>query len=87
MTDILEWEHPDFVVYTGDLMSAEVMYPNGSETVDQLLQPVIKGNYRCGPWPNPNLKHSPKRSTNHLFPLFNIPDGPPPTEITTLETT
>jgi hypothetical protein len=46
MRDILGWEHPDFVVYTGDLLSAEVMFPNGSATVDQLLQPVIEGKYR-----------------------------------------
>jgi len=46
MDDILNWEHPDFVVYTGDLLSAEVMFPNGSVVVDQLLQPVVRGNYR-----------------------------------------
>jgi len=46
MTDILEWEHPDFVVYTGDLMSAENMFPNGSIYVDMLLGPVVEGNYR-----------------------------------------
>jgi len=46
MTDLLEWEHPDFVVYTGDLLSAEVMFPNGSVYVDMLLKPVVDGNYR-----------------------------------------
>ncbi|CAL8125677.1 unnamed protein product [Orchesella dallaii] len=46
MFDILDWEKPDFVVFTGDLMSAEVMYPNGTETMDQLLEPVVKGNYK-----------------------------------------
>ncbi|XP_021949605.1 probable inactive purple acid phosphatase 16 [Folsomia candida] len=46
MTDILRWEHPDFVVYTGDLMSAEVMFPNGSVYVDMLLKPVVDGGYR-----------------------------------------
>jgi len=46
MTDILSWERPDFVVYTGDLMSAEVMFPNGSAYVDMLLQPVVEGGYR-----------------------------------------
>lgn len=46
MTDILEWEKPNFVVFTGDLMSAEVMYPNGTETMDLLLGPVVQGDYR-----------------------------------------
>lgn len=27
-------------------MSAEVMFPNGTETMDQLLEPVVSGNYR-----------------------------------------
>lgn len=46
MFDILEWENPDFVVFTGDMMSAEVMYGNGTAVMDQLLEPVVRGNYR-----------------------------------------
>lgn len=46
MFDILSWENPDFVVFTGDMMSAEVMFPNGTAVMDQLLEPVVKGNYR-----------------------------------------
>lgn len=46
MQDILAWEQPDFVVFTGDIISGEWFYPNGSAYIDMLLQPVVEGNYR-----------------------------------------
>ncbi|ODN01445.1 putative inactive purple acid phosphatase 16 [Orchesella cincta] len=37
MFDILDWEKPDFVVFTGDLMSAEVMLELDGTQWTQLL--------------------------------------------------
>jgi hypothetical protein len=49
MTDILEWEKPDFVAFTGDLISEEFLVaPNGSAYIDILLQPVVQGGYKWG---------------------------------------
>jgi len=47
MRDILDWEKPDFVVFTGDIISEEYLVaPNGTDYIDMLLQPVVEGNYK-----------------------------------------
>jgi len=49
MSDILSWENPDFVVFTGDLITEEFLVaPNGTAYIDMLLQPVVQGNYKWG---------------------------------------
>jgi hypothetical protein len=45
--DVLRWEHPDFVVFTGDQVTGEFMYPNVTEYMDILLRPLVDGGYRC----------------------------------------
>jgi len=48
MTDILEFEHPDFVVFTGDFITGDAILINSTEFIDTLLQPVVQGNYKWG---------------------------------------
>jgi len=45
---ILDYEQPDFVVFTGDQLTAENMFPNASEYVHMLLQPLLQRNLRLG---------------------------------------
>lgn len=44
--DILGWENPDFVVFTGDQISGEVMYANATDYIGILLKPVVEKGYR-----------------------------------------
>ncbi|KAJ6634876.1 putative inactive purple acid phosphatase 16, partial [Pseudolycoriella hygida] len=44
--NILEMEHPDFVIFTGDLLTAEEMYPNATEYFAILVAPLVEKNYR-----------------------------------------
>lgn len=46
MRDILEIEHPDFVVFTGDLVTGDIMYPNVTEYIHMLLKPVVEKGYK-----------------------------------------
>jgi len=46
MADILEFEHPDFVVFTGDLITGDVLVVNATGYIDLLLTPLVEGNYR-----------------------------------------
>jgi len=46
MLDILDWERPNLVVFTGDQITGELMFPNASAYVEILLRPVIEGGYR-----------------------------------------
>jgi len=46
MKKILDLEHPDFVIFTGDQLTAENMFSNGSDYVDILVAPLVEGNYR-----------------------------------------
>ncbi len=39
-------EHPDFVIFTGDLLTAEEMFPNATEYLAILVEPLLKKNYR-----------------------------------------
>lgn len=45
-TNILEMEHPDFVIFTGDLLTAEEMYPNATTYFTTLITPLVEKNYR-----------------------------------------
>lgn len=46
MHDVLEFEHPDFVIFTGDLVTGDKMYPNVSEYIHMLLKPVVEKGYK-----------------------------------------
>ncbi|KAG4067429.1 hypothetical protein HA402_009666 [Bradysia odoriphaga] len=46
MRDILEMEQPDFVIFTGDLVTGDKMYPNVSEYIHMLLKPVVEKGYK-----------------------------------------
>jgi len=46
MRDILDWEHPDFVIFTGDQLNGDVLFPNATEYVHMLLKPVVEKSYR-----------------------------------------
>lgn len=44
--NILEMEQPDFVVFTGDLLTAEEMFPNATDYLEILVAPLVEKNYR-----------------------------------------
>ncbi|KAG4078356.1 hypothetical protein HA402_013066 [Bradysia odoriphaga] len=44
--NILEMEHPDFVIFTGDLLTAEEMFPNATDYMAKLVAPLVDKNYR-----------------------------------------
>jgi hypothetical protein len=44
--DILDYEEPDFVVFTGDLITGDVLFVNATGYVDLLLTPLVEQNYR-----------------------------------------
>jgi hypothetical protein len=46
MTDILGYEKPDLVVFTGDLITGDVLLVNATGYIDLLLTPVVQGNYK-----------------------------------------
>jgi len=46
MTDILNFDKPDFVVFTGDLITGDVLVVNPTGYIDTLLAPVNDGNYK-----------------------------------------
>lgn len=46
MRDILELEDPDFVIFTGDQVTGDFMYPNVTEYIHMLLKPVVEKSYR-----------------------------------------
>lgn len=46
MEDILGWETPDFVVFTGDLVTGDLMIRNVSEYIHMILRPVVEKRYR-----------------------------------------
>lgn len=39
-------ERPDFVILTGDLLTAEEMFPNATEYFAILAEPFVAGNYK-----------------------------------------
>lgn len=39
-------EDPDFVIFTGDLLTAEFMFPNATDYVAKLVAPLVEKNYR-----------------------------------------
>ncbi|OXA57883.1 probable inactive purple acid phosphatase 16 [Folsomia candida] len=43
---ILDWETPQLVIFTGDQLTAENMYPNASVYVDMLVGPLVTRGYR-----------------------------------------
>ncbi|CAL8069946.1 unnamed protein product [Orchesella dallaii] len=48
ITNVLEWEKPDFVVFTGDQVSGDQMYANGTENIHVLLKPLVEKRIRWG---------------------------------------
>lgn len=46
MRDTLQLENPDFVVFTGDLVTGEVMFSNATEYIHLLLKPVVEQGYK-----------------------------------------
>lgn len=46
MKDILEFEHPDFVVFTGDFITGEGIFINGTGFIQTILAPLAEANYR-----------------------------------------
>ncbi|CAL8096258.1 unnamed protein product [Orchesella dallaii] len=44
--DALQWENPDFVIFTGDQVTGELMYPNGTDYIHILLTPFVEKGYR-----------------------------------------
>jgi len=46
VTDILSWDQPDFVIFTGDFMTADSILINPVRFVDQLLAPLVAGGYK-----------------------------------------
>jgi predicted MPP superfamily phosphohydrolase len=46
MTDILRFENPDFVVFTGDFITGDAIVRNSTGFIDTLLTPVVQGGYR-----------------------------------------
>jgi len=46
MTEILNMEHPDFVVLAGDLVTGDEITINPTGHIDQLLKPLVEGSYR-----------------------------------------
>lgn len=44
--DILDLEHPDFVIFTGDLVTGDDMYPNVTEYIHMMLKPVVEKGYK-----------------------------------------
>jgi hypothetical protein len=46
MTDILEFDTPDFVVFTGDLITGDAILINSTGFIEQLLTPLLSAGYR-----------------------------------------
>lgn len=46
MRDILQFENPDFVIFTGDQVTGDIMYPNVTEYIKMLLKPVVEKGYK-----------------------------------------
>ncbi len=47
MHDILEFEDPtDFVIFTGDMVTGDKMYPNVTDYIHMLLKPVVQKGYK-----------------------------------------
>lgn len=46
MHDILEIENPDFVIFTGDQVTGDIMYPNVTAYIHMLLQPLVGKGYK-----------------------------------------
>jgi len=46
MRDILQFDRPDFVVFTGDLITGDAILYNSTAFIDTLLTPVVEGGYR-----------------------------------------
>lgn len=44
--NILDMEHPDFVIFTGDLLTAEEMFTNATDYFAILVSPLVEKNYR-----------------------------------------
>lgn len=46
MRNILEIENPDFVIFTGDMVTGDEMFPNVTEYIHMLLEPVVEKSYK-----------------------------------------
>jgi len=46
MADVLSWDQPDFVVFTGDFMTGDAILVNSTRFIDQLLTPLVEGGYK-----------------------------------------
>lgn len=44
--NILEIERPDFVIFTGDLLTAEEMFSNATDYFAILVAPLVEKNYK-----------------------------------------
>jgi len=44
--DILAMENPDFVIFTGDQVTGDSMFPNVTEYIQMLLKPVVEKGYK-----------------------------------------
>jgi hypothetical protein len=46
INNTLGWEKPDFVVFTGDILTAENMYPNASDYIHIVMKPLVDQGYK-----------------------------------------
>ncbi|KAJ6633816.1 putative inactive purple acid phosphatase 16 [Pseudolycoriella hygida] len=46
MRDLLQMENPDFVIFTGDQVTGDKMYPNVTEYIHMMLKPVVEKGYK-----------------------------------------